>query len=72
MYSPAHAAAAATHPLSAGILWNALLELRHKRHQAQEERATRAALSKLSDRELTDIGLARCDIGMIAERAAQR
>lgn len=34
-----------------------------------DARSTRNALSKLSDRELEDIGLSRCDIELIARRA---
>ena len=33
-----------------------------------ERRATRAALSRLSDRELDDIGLARSDIDSVSRR----
>jgi uncharacterized protein YjiS (DUF1127 family) len=33
-----------------------------------ERRATRAALSRLSDRELDDIGLSRGDIDMVARQ----
>ncbi|PQO24030.1 hypothetical protein C2I36_04550 [Rhodobacteraceae bacterium WD3A24] len=34
----------------------------------RDQRATRAALSKLSDRELEDIGLCRADIETVAAR----
>jgi len=40
---------------------NALLSWRNRR-------ATRKALSELSDRELDDIGLNRCDINRVASR----
>lgn len=34
-----------------------------------DARATRAALSQLTDRELADIGLSRCDIDRVSARA---
>ncbi len=38
----------------------------------RKSRATRNSLAKLSDRELSDIGLIRGDIDLVAERLARR
>lgn len=60
--------------LEAGRTWiqQWLDDARHARARREVYRATHHALSSLSDRELADLGIFRCDIGQLARQAADR
>ena len=61
-----------TRPAAAGLLGRTVSNLAADLRAWREARVNRAALAKLSDRELSDIGLMRSDLDEMSRRDLSR